>query len=1415
MNKDFILSSKQRAVLAKLLKERGMDYESKSLLPTVIPAPDKRYEPFPLTEIQQAYWIGRNASMELGGVATHMYQEFDSVGLDVERLNRAWQCLIERHDMLRAVIQPDGQQQILEHVPPYEIKVLDLRGQEQQSVEAQLAAVRELLSHQVLPSDQWPLFELRASLLDNQRVRVHISLDLLIADVWSMQLVARELVQLYQNPAAPLPPLELSFRDYVLAEARLRETKIYQRSLAYWDEHLANLPPAPEFPLVKNLGEVDQPHFTRRSARLDPAAWQAIKNHSAKADLTPTVVVLTAFAQVLAAWSKNPRFTLNLTLFNRLPLHTQVNEIVGDFTSLTLLSVEHVAESFEARARRVQNQLRSDLDHRYVSGVHLLRELTRKGGGASQVLMPVVFTGMLGPEGDAGAVRSLLGESVYSISQTPQVWLDHQVFEDAGALVFNWDAVDAIFPGKMLDDMFTVYCNLLERLANYPESWQETEQHTTPQAHLEQRARVNATEAPVSGKLMHDLFTEQAARQPQQAAVIAQNHTLTYAELQRGSVQIGRWLREQGARPNQLVAIVMEKGWEQVVAALGILQSGAAYLPIDPALPPERCRYLLDQGECALALTQSWLDGRLEWPESVRRLPVDQLDSLGLDDRPLESIQKNTDLAYVIYTSGSTGQPKGVMIDHRGAVNTILDINQRFGVGSQDRVLALSALNFDLSVYDIFGLLAAGGAIVMPAAGTQRDPDHWAELVARYGVTLWNTVPALMEMLVEYLGGRAEGDLGSLRLVMMSGDWIPVTLPERIWKLAPDARLISLGGATEASIWSILYPIERVDPEWTSIPYGKPMLNQQFQVLNQNLEPCPVWVPGELHIGGIGLALGYWRDENKTDERFITHPRTGERLYKTGDLGRYLPDGNLEFLGREDFQVKIRGHRIELGEIEAALLQHPLVQAGVVAAVGDTRAEKQLVAYIVPVEKPEPEKVTAGNYKPARLDQKVEAQILDPVERMKFKLKKPAVRRDTQGRQVVRLNKPQPDENSLQNYLQRRSYRRFKNEPIDLEQFSRFLSCLSPVDIPGYSLPKYRYASAGGLYPVQTYLYVKPGRVHGLSGGTYYYHPLEHSLMQINQEAHIDGKHFEGANREIFGQSAFGIFLVAQMKAITPLYGEWAKNFCMMEAGIISQQLEAVAPQHQFGLCQIGGLDFAPFRQWFELDEGHEYLHTLLGGTISPQQVTPAGLAEDNNELALFMDLLKTLDSDTSFAEGGVTTSQESGSDDLVDDIRRYLHGKLPEYMIPSAYILLEKLPLSSNGKVDRKALPSPQGGREAETTVFVAPQTETEKAIAAVWRAVLQEEKVGVHDNFFELGGNSIRMVQAHNQLQTALGKKLSLLDLFRYSTIEALAKHINAKTDSDQQDDLEEGRRIAQTRRESLRQRWQAQAEESETDG
>ncbi|NOK63893.1 MAG: hypothetical protein GFH27_549391n22 [Chloroflexi bacterium AL-W] len=918
---------------------------------------EERWFPFPLTNVQHAYWIGRSDVFELGNVACHVYFEFDCVDLDITRYNAAWNAVIARHDMLRAIVLPDGRQQVLPTVPEYDIPIVDLRAVSADEQAQRLQFLRDSLSHQMLMPNQWPLFDVRATRLDNHRTRIHLSLDVLICDAASFAILNHELQAWYESPQLQFAPLSYSFRDYILDEVAFRESATFREATDYWRTRLTELPPAPQLPTQRHPSSITTPRFERRTGQLDQPLWDQLQQRAAQAGITPTGVVLTAFANLLTVWSQSPHFTLNLTLFNRRAVHPDINHLIGDFTTLTLLEVDHRRqETFLVRARHLQQRLWEDLDHSLFSALDVLREL-QSDDAPRAASMPIVFTSTLGIDETIPGGKTpydWLGTQVFGASQTPQVWLDHQVFEMQGSLCLNWDSVKELFPQTMLDTMLDMYVDYLERLATEDDMWDQRSPDLVPMEHLYLIDTVNATVAPLPEGLIHDGILGQAYIRPNAPAVLTSTGSWNYRTIAGWSGHVAACLQDLGVQPGQLIPIIMEKGVEQVIGVVAALRAGGAYLPIDPTQPPERLRYLLSNAHATVALVQPHLVEHLTFLDALELIPLDvmQLETLGEAIRvPTHVTTSSQDLAYVIYTSGSTGEPKGVMIDHHGALNTIVDINQRFDVDANDRVLGLSALNFDLSVWDIFGMLSVGGALVLPDPDGTRDPAHWQYLMQQHRVTVWNSVPALMEMLVEHcervLPSNAT-DQERLRLTLLSGDWIPLTLPERIRNCFPRTTdIVSLGGATEASIWSILYPITSIDSAWTSIPYGRPMQNQSMYVLDDILTPRPCWVTGELYIEGVGVAQGYWGDAEKTAERFITHPTTRERLYRTGDLGRLLPDGNIEFLGRADFQVKVGGHRIELGEIETALLHYPMIREAV-AIAADDQTSKRLLAYVVP-----------------------------------------------------------------------------------------------------------------------------------------------------------------------------------------------------------------------------------------------------------------------------------------------------------------------------------------------------------------------------------------------------------------------------------------------------------------------------------
>ncbi len=918
---------------------------------------EQRYAPFLLTDVQQAYWLGRNPVFELGNISTHIYSEIDVVDLDIPCCEQAWNILVDQQDMLRAVVLTTGEQQVLEQVPYYSFTQHDFsKGDNPQALRQ---ALRDKLSHKILDPHRWPLFDIHVS--DDGKTRcLHIGLDILIVDAQSQYALAAQWFEYYEalrsgeskqalikNYLAPA----LTFRDYLLAEQAFKS--IYrQQSWEYWEKRVDTLPPPPALPLACSPSAIKSPKFVRREGRLDVQQWQELQARSRELGLTPSVVLLTLFAEVLESWSHRADFTINLTLFNRLPVHADVNRLIGDFTSITLLQIDASERQFVALAQEIQSRLWQDLDHRLVSGIEVLRELNHRSTSDAVISMPIVFTSALGlgktKEFAKGFRR--FGEQTFAITQTSQTWLDHQVMECDGELIFLWDAVEALFPEGLLDAMFDVFQMRLSLFAMSEKPWHE--QRSTrllPAAQRERRQKYNDTVVPYQGHVLHNGFIEQVRQAPDSPAIycsdkMSGDKIISYRELYNAAQQLAQLFVERGLKTEDKVIVCLPKSWQQVAAVFGILMVGGIYVPVDVRIPSRRLMSILTQTQAKFAVCEQGNESDV-FPKEISCLHVEDAWLTSVSDTSIHRDIHLDQLAYIIFTSGSTGVPKGVALTHGSVLNTLIDINDRISLARQDRVFALSSLAFDLSVYDIFGTLSIGAALVMPDEEEYKDPVRWVALMQKTNVTIWNSVPTLFHMLTEYLSENAASSSVSLRVAMLSGDWIPLTLPAKARALWPDLTLFSLGGATEAAIWSIFYPIENVDSAWPSIPYGKPLNNQKIFILDAFYEDCPEWVVGDIYIGGEGLAHSYFGDEEKTAASFIKHPRRAERLYKTGDLGCFLPCGNVRFLGRSDSQVKISGHRIELNEIDRVIrLNKQVVRSHIQIVESDNK--KMIAAFL-------------------------------------------------------------------------------------------------------------------------------------------------------------------------------------------------------------------------------------------------------------------------------------------------------------------------------------------------------------------------------------------------------------------------------------------------------------------------------------
>lgn len=1310
------------------------------------PSPRKQHDPFPLTDIQQAYWVGRQTHLELGSTSTHGYSEIEMARLDPEVLEGAFNQVIARHDMLRAIVGADGMQRVQDHTPRYAIPVVDLSHAKEHDIRQHLDTLRNTLSHQTFELGVWPMFELRLTQLPDAVSRLHFSVDLTLLDDSSIRLLFSDLEALIANPTTPLPaPPALTYRDYVMFREAQKQTADYAKAQEYWQQRIEFLAPPPALPTRPTADSNHPPRFNSRSFRLPSFLYARLAKRAAATNVTLTSTVLTLFAETLRQWAKAPDFTLNLTMSDRQPVHAEVERLLGNFTSLALVEIRKTDGSFAEKCQFTQRQLWEVLEHSQYSGVAVMRDLARRKGDFTSALMPVVFTSAL-TGGNVNTGRTSLGKTVFNTSQTPQVCLDHQLFEDNGELVFNWDSVDLFFPEGMLDDMFCAYKARVEQAISETADWLHPQQGRLAEVHEQARRAYNATHADFPNAMLHQGFLTSVDRVPENIAVISDTGKWTYRAIYIRAAALAAKLAAAGVRRHDRVAICMPKGPEQIVAVLGILFAGAAYVPVDVRWPASRRSVVLNNATPQLVLT----DERTEISDvdiPIIRVSMTEPETLSAPVTALGG--SSSDVAYIIFTSGSTGVPKGVVIDHRGAWNTVYFINHMKSISQTDRFIALSELSFDLSVYDIFGAFSAGAALVMPAPSDVPDVENWARIAKTHNVTIWNSVPALLQMYVDYLETNSELRPTALRFAMASGDWVPLSLYGKLKTLLPKIEMWSLGGATEASIWSIYFPISEINPDWPSVPYGRPLPNQTVHVLDDQFAQRPVYVPGDLYIGGIGVAKGYWNDADRTTRQFVTHPETGEVLYKTGDIGRFINDDTVQFLGRADNQVKLSGYRVELGEIEAQIERVEGVARSVCRVLIDTRGKQRLVAYILPRQAQIgalfKESFTVG-------------PIPDYHDKLNFKLGLPGRRSDLSGRPIalpITPNDVCSDRNPA--FFRRRSFRHFTGQAVDADDLSKLLACISRTLIRETGLPKARYGSAGSLFPVQCYITVPTVSQNGIVCGHYYYDPHAHRLIETSAAMPDQAPLFDDS-LQIAGAPALEIVLVADLDAITPLYAEKALHFATLEAGMITQLLEETAPNLHLGLCQSGWVNKDVARVRFGLGAQHVILHGLIGGRIIEACLGRDGYIQEHADEA---NLLHALQPQVA---------------DLDEAINTALARTLPHYMRPNRLVYVDDLPLSANGKVDVSRLPLP----DIEQPPSERPVDQAPNAQGGVVRQVVRE-LIGLADtetdeNFFDLGADSLTLVRLHSRLQEKLDRKFPIVEIFRNPTLRALNAYLLA---------------------------------------
>jgi len=902
-----------------------------------------KYAWFEMTEIQKAYLLGRSNNYEVGNVSNHIYKEYYYKYIDVAKLENAINILVNKFDALRVVYSLTTLQQRFlkpQEVTEYIISVNDFSDNHLD--EEVLKIIRDRLSHKLYDVSSFSLFAFEITKFKSCYV-LHFSMDLILLDAQSRQLLFEMIDKIYHDPNSKIDLPEITFKDYQDYHKFLKQSSWYLQDKAYWQGRIPDMPTRPELPLKNSPFEIVKPVFVDHTLYIEKEIWQKFKIKADKYNVSYSSALLGLFGSVIAYFSGYKEFLITVTIFNRYAIHQDIEKILGDFTSTILFHYLDYGDNLKQSIKRSHELMWDNINHALFSGLEVQRELAKlQNLDNRKAVSPIVFTGAIGnkinlSESTVFLEKDEIISKRYWSGQTSQSWIDLQAVEVEDRFMSKWLYVSQLFEEQYIGNMNELYCNLIKYLATH--DWElKTQLFKLPT--LDQNL-INAANS-AAQKLTNDTIFARVSNNGAfltDIAVIEELGAYTYERLKQDVSKIANYLLKM--HPNsELVAIYSEKGYKQAVAALGIMQSGVGYLPLSYDWPLERIEEVLDGINTLLISQNISQDIRISLSSKYTLIVIDEVLSEPISTSLVMPQVTKKDIAYVIYTSGSTGKPKGVTITHESALNTIDAVNARFNVGKADKILALSDLSFDLSVYDIFGLLAVGGTVVFPKQDLVKDSYHWVDLINKHSITLWNSVPQLANILVE------EGIAGSsLRLFLLSGDWVPIILPQQIKAQSPNAKVISLGGATEGSIWSIWYEIDSVLETWRSIPYGLAMPNQQIYILNANHGHCPINVIGQIYIGGLGIAKNYWNNQKLTEQSFIQHESLG-RLYKTGDLGRWHQDGYVEYIGRADSQVKVHGYRIELEEIQHRLLEYPSIKQAIIISRTHNQ-EQNLIAYLV------------------------------------------------------------------------------------------------------------------------------------------------------------------------------------------------------------------------------------------------------------------------------------------------------------------------------------------------------------------------------------------------------------------------------------------------------------------------------------
>ena len=1443
----------------------------------------------PLSFAQQRLWFLH----ELGsGAAYNMPAALAIEGkLDVAALQQTLSEIVQRHESLRTTfaLQEATPYQVIQPPSSFMLPVIDLQmlASEPQNNEVK----RRMAAESQQPFDLTQDLMLRGQLLQlaEERFVLLLTMHHIASDGWSIGVLVRELTALYaafrQGQPSPLPPLAIQYADFAVWQRDYLQGDILQRQLTYWRTQLADAPALLQLPTDRPRPAQQSFHGDGVVVEISADLTQKLRRLSQEQGTTLYMTLLAAFNILLARYTGQSDVVVGSPIANR--HHQELEPLIGFFVNTLALRCDlRDNPSFLALLAQVKATTQAAYDHQDLPFERLVEELAPDRNLTHNPLVQVAFALQNAPMG-ALTLPGVCVTIAPDESKTTRFDLELHLWEVNEALSGTCVYATSLFEQATIERMTGHFQTLLANIVANPQA----AIHDLPLLTATERQQLlvdwNATAAPYpKNKTIPQLFEEQVARTPDALAVCFKQQSLTYRELNTRANQLAHHLQALGVGPEILVGCCVERSIEMVVGLLGILKAGGAYVPLDPTYPSERLGFMLADAQISLLLTQAHL---------VEKLPTSQPQLFCLDrdwatimafptTDPVADITAEK-LAYVIYTSGSSGQPKGVMIQHNNVSNLISWHQTVYGLTQHDRTTQVAGPAFDAVVWELWPTLTAGAALYIMDDETRSSPEHLLQWLADQAITVSFLPTPLAEAV---LRAALPANL-ALRLLLTGGDRLhhaPAALP---------FTLVNNYGPTENTVvttW-IALPPDAAEP---LPPIGRPIFNTQVYLLDAQQQPVPIGVPGELTIGGDSLARGYLNRPTLTSERFITNPFGAGRLYKTGDLVRWRPDGQLEFLGRIDQQVKLRGFRIELGEIEAVLSQCAGVQDAVVVVREEQTDNQQLVAYIVAAEADETiqtqhvttwQNLYEESYSQAPAEVELNLNLTgwnssytgEPIPEAEMVVWMEDTVAEIRGLQPQRvleigcgtgllLARLAPDcvEYVGADYSQQalthvarlcaadpkfahvELMQRMADDFADLaparfdcvilnsvvqyfpsvDYLLRVLAGAVRVVKPGGKIyvgdvRNYRLLAA---YHAAVQLYQSPDEASlaQLQGAIYqrlhaeeellidpdFFHALPQHLPQLGHVAvHLKRGHYCNELTQFRYQVILHVadqttapsgLMIAPYREESWVSATW--TLATLEAKLATQ------PGAAFVVRNIPNARVqAAINTLARLEQSTRALRSTVNVAnlraelaAQPAGIEPEALWDIGERLPYRVNVTWSAAPglmDASFVPQGLADPRLGATAltqpasrpwraytnnpllgklnrTLIPTLHSYAQRKLPDYMIPTAFVLLDHLPLTPNGKVDRKALPSPVSLQHRKAASFAPPTTATECTITEIWSALLGVEQIGRHDNFFALGGHSLLATQAISRVNDALRVKLPLRAFFEEATIAHLAETI-----------------------------------------